>query len=145
MHLGHTVFLLAMIVVNMLKCNVFFFGLTCFCIMPPIQGELSPAAWQCYSLVNLTQEIQVISLFLSYKTTNVSAILAFSSVDWHTVCGSFDFIIKWKWSVKCVTSWQNPKAENKAFSSRRLFVYHNCHMCSVALVLCVKVLVSEVV
>lgn len=81
MHLGHTVFLLAMIVVNMLKCNVFFFGLTCFCIMPPIQGELSPAAWQCYSLVNLTQEIQVISLFLSYKTTNVSAILAFSSVD----------------------------------------------------------------
>lgn len=57
MHHGHTVYLLTMIVVNMLKCNVFywvnFFGK----IMPSIQGGLSAAAWQCYSLVNLTRRV----------------------------------------------------------------------------------------
>lgn len=68
--------------------------------MPPTQGELSPAAWQCYSLVNLTRQVLFIPPFLSYKTTNVPVIGAFSSVD---VCGSFDFITKWMWSVERVS------------------------------------------
>lgn len=140
MHLGHTVFLLTMIVANMLKCNVFYWVNFCFCrVTPPIRGELSPAAWQCYPLVNLTCQVLFISRFLSDRTTNVSVIGDFSSVDQHIVCSSFDFISKW-------ISWQNPKAKKiEAYSSTRLFVYHCCHMCSVALVLCVEVLVSEVV
>lgn len=106
MHLGHTVFLLTMIVANMLKCNVFYWVNVCFCrIMPPIQGELSPASWQCYSLENLTCQVLFISQFLSDKTTKVAVIGDFSPVDLHKVCGSFDFISKW-------ISWQNPKAEN---------------------------------
>lgn len=75
-------------------CNVCYWINFSFCviIMPPIHGELSPAAWRCYSLVNLTLQGSVhVPIFCHTRLRNVSAIGAFfSSVE----C-SFDFISKW--------------------------------------------------
>lgn len=59
-----------------------------FCvIMPPVQGEPCPAAWQRHSQVNLALRVLFISPIFGILWLEL-----FPSVDRHTACGSFDLI-----------------------------------------------------